>query len=438
MSYLLSLFAEHAYLILFLGIFLELMALPISGELLMSYAGYFAYQGQISYLLALLIVLVAGGTGCLLTYWIGKAGGYRLIEKYGRYIHLGPERYEKVSSWFERSGSKLIVFAYFIPGVRHFTGYVSGISRLPLRKFIIPSYIGAFLWGACFVTLGKVLGPKWKVFHEAAGKYMVMLLILLVCLIAAFVIYRFYRKQIKNLLSRFLQRIRSKVKHLRAAELMLIGLTLALIGWISLMLGLAQDYLFDDFSEFDSVTTYVVQKAFDLPGVHAFLISQSPILAAGVAVITFISIWIKKRNRLLEYMLLVASTGGVWLFHDVIRDCFSVLQTFGFARNFHSADFPDAQAMQVIAIYGACCYLLVRHVRQRAAQLFVPFFGLVLLVGMAVSRIATTSVLPSDIAGGYVYGGVWIFFNFMLFEMLRLILSEGAADKQLQKRIEAD
>ncbi|WP_260871724.1 DedA family protein [Bacillus sp. X1(2014)] len=81
MSYLISLFEQHSYLILFLGIFLELMALPISGEFLMSYAGYFVFQGKMNYLFALLTFFISGGAGITVTYWIGRAGGYKLIEK---------------------------------------------------------------------------------------------------------------------------------------------------------------------------------------------------------------------------------------------------------------------------------------------------------------------------------------------------------------------
>src|SRR3954452_5339652 len=177
MSYLITLFEQHSYLILFLGIFLELMALPISGEFLMSYAGYFVFQGKMNYLLALLTVFLSGGAGITVPYWIGKAGGFKLIEKYGKYIHLGPERYKKIAVWFERSGSKLLIFAYFIPGIRHFTGYISGISRMPFRKFIIPAYLGSFLWGICFITLGTELGPRWQVFHQAARRYFIIFII---------------------------------------------------------------------------------------------------------------------------------------------------------------------------------------------------------------------------------------------------------------------
>jgi membrane protein DedA with SNARE-associated domain len=72
MSHLITLFEQHSYLILFTGIFLELLALPISGEFLMSYAGYFVFQGKMNYTLALLTVFVSGGAGITATYWIGS------------------------------------------------------------------------------------------------------------------------------------------------------------------------------------------------------------------------------------------------------------------------------------------------------------------------------------------------------------------------------
>ncbi|MFJ6265794.1 hypothetical protein ACIQGW_12395 [Lysinibacillus xylanilyticus] len=44
--------------------------------------------------------------GITLTYWIGKAGGYKLIERYGKYVHLGPERYKKTVIDGERMSMK--------------------------------------------------------------------------------------------------------------------------------------------------------------------------------------------------------------------------------------------------------------------------------------------------------------------------------------------
>lgn len=424
MSYLLSLFAQHSYLILFIGIFLELMALPISGEVLMSYAGYFVYQGKMNYILALLTVFLSAGAGITVTYWIGKAGGYKLIEKYGKYIHLGPERYKKIAAWFERSGSKLLIFAYFIPGIRHFTGYVSGISRMPFRKFIIPAYTGVFLWGICFITLGKVLGPEWKAFNEAASKYLVIFLIVLALLLVGFLVYRFYKNQIKDFFIGLMQRLSTRLKTIRATEVFLISLTLVLIGMVSLMLGMAQDYLYSEFTQFNQITEYMVHSVVYMSWMEGFLVFQQPFALGSIIVLTVISIWVKKKNRVLEYLLLIVSIFGVIPFRASIMEVFSFLRKFGFVDKFHSSNFPDLNAIIMVVIYGTCLFLLVRHSDKIYLTIVVTLFGLVILMGLAIVNITLTNVLPSDLVGGYVYGGVWIFFNFLLFEMFRLVLEK--------------
>jgi membrane protein DedA with SNARE-associated domain len=426
MTYLVSLFEQHSYLILFLGIFLELMALPISGEFLMSYAGYFVFQGKMNYILALLTVFAAGGAGITVTYWIGKAGGYKLIEKYGKYIHLGPERYAKTADWFERSGSKLLLFAYFIPGVRHFTGYISGISRMPFRKFFIPAYIGSFIWGVCFITLGKVLGPKWQVFHQAASKYFVIIAVSLAILIIAILLFRFYKNQLKTLFTQLLRWLVNRLQTIRKTEVFLIVLTLVLIGLVSLMLGMAQDYLFDEFTKFNEITKYVVQSVIYQGWMKGFLSVQSPYVFIAIIGLTAIFIWKKGGNRLLEYLLLIVSIAGARLFNTSIQQIFFYLQSIGFFGKFHSTNFPDFSATLSIIVFGSCIFLLVRHSKSIFLQITLPSFALVLLLGLTVARIALSEVFASDIMGGYVYGSVWIFFNFLFFEMLRLVVQKDS------------
>lgn len=424
MSYLINLFAEHSYLILFVGIFLELMALPISGEFLMSYAGYFVFQGKMNYILALLTVFLSAGAGITVTYWIGRAGGYKLIERYGKYIHLGPERYKKISFWFERSGNKLLIFAYFIPGVRHFTGYVSGISRISFRKFIIPAYSGAFLWGICFITLGKVLGPEWENFHQAASKYLVIFLIVLAVLLAGFLVYRFYKNQIKNFFIRLITRLLYRMKTIRATEIFLIVLSLTLIGMVSLMLGISQDYLYSEFTKFNEISEYMVHSVVYTNWMKGILVFDQFFALGSIILLTIIRIWIKGINRMLEYLLLIVSISGAIPFRASIMEAFSFLRKFGFEERFHSSNFPDLNSIILLVIYGTCLFILVRHSKKSFLMIVVLLFGLFLLMGLAIVNIELSNTLPSDIVGGYVYGGVWTFFNFLLFEMLRLVLEK--------------
>jgi membrane protein DedA with SNARE-associated domain len=424
MSHLLTLFEQHMYLILFLGILLELMAVPISGELLMSYAGYFVYQGKMNYALALLTAFISAGIGITATYWIGRAGGYKIIEKYGKYIHFGPEKYKKTAAWFERSGSKMLVFAYFITGVRHFTGYISGISRMPFPKFVILAYTGAFLWGACFISLGRELGPHWKDFNKFASKYLIFFIIALAVLIVCFWAYRSYKNQIKDFFIRLIKWLIYRLKTIRATEIFLIFLTLVLIGMVILMLGLAQDYLYNDFTQFNKITKYMVDSVVYMSWMKDFLFFQSPYAFGVIIAITIIYIWRKSRNKGLEFLLLLVSILGAKLFHDSIKEIFSYFRSFGFKGEYHSANFPDLNATILIIIYGTCLFLLARHSKKNFMPISALILALVLLLGLAITNIALNNVLPSDLVGGYVYGGVWIFFNFLLFEMLRLVLQK--------------
>ena len=55
---------------------------------------------------------------------------------------MGPDRLEKMSNWFENCGNKLLLIAYFIPGVRHFTPVIfSGITHISFRTLAIYAYI---------------------------------------------------------------------------------------------------------------------------------------------------------------------------------------------------------------------------------------------------------------------------------------------------------
>ncbi|MGX9135074.1 hypothetical protein ACWV26_12000 [Rummeliibacillus sp. JY-2-4R] len=76
-------------------------------------------------------------------------------------------------------------------------------------------------------------------------------------------------------------------------------------------------------------------------------------------------------------------------------------------------------------------FLLIRHSKNKFLSISVSLIGLLILVGLTVTNIASNHLLPSDVMGGYVYGSVWIFFNFLLFEMLRILLDQYRIEDEL-------
>lgn len=420
MTYFLSLFEQHSYLILFAVIALELIALPISAEFFMSYAGFFIYEGKMNYFLAIIITALAAIIAVSFTYWVGRIGGYRLIEKYGKYIHLGPERYDKMARWMETSGSKLLLVAYFIPGLRHVTGYISGTSNMPFRKFAIPAYIGAFLWGFAFLTLGKLLGPRWNDFHKLASHYFIFIVIGIALLLVLLFIYRFYKEPLKAFFLRGIQKMVPRLRTIRATEVFFIVLTGAFIGLTVLMLGLAQDYWHDEFASFNEITLYVFNSLFGDEW-HTFfsivLALQSYWLLGALVLLCAVIIRKKDENRFIEYAMLSVTVFGFFIYQPVIQQLLYHVPFLGH----HSIDFPDFHAGFIIIVYGMLIFLLIRHDSQTRWQISAPFIGLALVLLLAVAIITLNKMTPSDIVGSYVYAGVWLFFNLLMFEIIRLL-----------------
>lgn len=157
---------QYGYVVLFLVVLLEMIALPVSGQTVMAYCGFLAWQERLDWVACIVIAGIGASLGMSFAYWIGYKLGGPFFNRYGSYIHLKPDKMEETSRWMERYGNFSIVFAYYIPGVRHITGYLSGITKMPFGRFALSAYTGAFIWGTVFVSLGGLLGQEWKHFYK--------------------------------------------------------------------------------------------------------------------------------------------------------------------------------------------------------------------------------------------------------------------------------
>ena len=109
--------------------------------------------------------------GITLSYVLGLKFSREVIFRYGKYLRITPKHVEDVTRWFYRFGLWLLSAGYFIPGVRHFTALVAGMSRLSVRRFAAFAYPGAAVWVATFLTLGYIFGDGWEHTSEVVHRY---------------------------------------------------------------------------------------------------------------------------------------------------------------------------------------------------------------------------------------------------------------------------
>ncbi|PQP83465.1 DedA family protein [Paenibacillus sp. PCH8] len=187
------LFGSYGYSVLFFGLLLEFIALPFPGETTMAYGGYLSYTGKLNFSVLLILAFLGTTIGMTITYFIGAKAGLPFIMRYGKWFLLKQDKLDKTQKWFAKYGNGLIFIGYFIPGVRHFTGYFAGIAAVPFRKFALYAYSGALFWVVLFLGIGKIFGPQWNAVFHLAHQYAAYIVAGIGLLLIAAVLYR-YRK----------------------------------------------------------------------------------------------------------------------------------------------------------------------------------------------------------------------------------------------------
>lgn len=162
MEWMRQLFEQYGDMVLFAGLFLESLAVPFPGELAMAFGGYMSSLGKMPVLQVMILSYLGAIIGTTLTYVLGAKLGAPFFEKYGKYMLMHPKRIARIRCWMERYGSGVVLISHFIPGFRHFTGYVSGITGFRFRTFLLFNHTGAGAWVACYVLLGKWLGNRME------------------------------------------------------------------------------------------------------------------------------------------------------------------------------------------------------------------------------------------------------------------------------------
>ena len=182
---------------IFFLMMLESMIVPVPSEFVMPFAGFLVAQGTFSFLLVIIASTLGSITGSLIFYYIGKTGGHRLVEKYGKYVLVDAEDIRKTEEWFQKRGDLTVFLARLIPVVRHLISFIAGIGKMNVKKFSFYTVVGAAIWNAILTYIGYMLGQHWKEVSQYLEQLDIIIVIVLVigCLYFA---YRHITRKRKN------------------------------------------------------------------------------------------------------------------------------------------------------------------------------------------------------------------------------------------------
>ncbi|MBA3880322.1 MAG: alkaline phosphatase [Sphingobium sp.] len=172
---------------------IESACIPLPSEIIMPFAGYLVYKGQMNLYLAATAGAIGCNLGSIVAYEVGKRGGRPLLLRYGKWVLIGEGEIEAADRFFARFGNMAVLIGRLLPAIRSFIAFPAGVARMPLVPFHIYTFVGSWPWCFGLAWLGMVLGEKWDsdprvkaAFHSADA----LIGVLLVAAVAWFVWHR--------------------------------------------------------------------------------------------------------------------------------------------------------------------------------------------------------------------------------------------------------
>ena len=177
-----SLVLAHGYLVVFAAVALDCAALPIPGELLLLTIGGLAVQGRLEPTWAVCVATAGVIIADSVSYWIGRLGGHRVIERVGFGRRWTP-------------GTTTLIFGRFLIGARVVVAPLAGARRLPFGHFVLCDALGGAMWAAAYVLIGYGAGANLAALQQHWASATTALQIVLAGVIAAFVSVRCFQSR---------------------------------------------------------------------------------------------------------------------------------------------------------------------------------------------------------------------------------------------------
>lgn len=145
--------------------------------------------------LAALISLM-GIFGNMLGYWVGSKSGSYLFKREDSFFFKKKYLFQS-KDFFDKYGTKAIVFARFLPIVRTFAPVVAGIVEMDKKKFMFYNILGSVLWSFTMTFAGHYLYELFKnEFGIDLKHYIEFIVIGIIAITTIPVLWKLFKKRV--------------------------------------------------------------------------------------------------------------------------------------------------------------------------------------------------------------------------------------------------
>jgi len=202
----------------------------------------------------------------------------------------------------------------------------------------------------------------------------------------------------------------------------LIALIVVIAG-INLFIELTDELTTDSLTVFDqNITDYVISyRSSALTNYFIFATHVGDIYGYLVVLVSsvLLSLLVFKRWKYVAQITIVLALSAV---SNMILKRFIDRARPGIEHlvSVETLSYPSGHAMSAMAFYGFIIYLFYRFKMNLFLKATIMLLLFLLILSIGISRIYLGVHYPSDIAGGFIAGFIWVVFCVILFDLIEL------------------
>ena len=119
------------YIVAFALVFLQSAGLPLpSLTFVMLASGLAAQGGDIGFWPVYVVTIVGGALGGMAGHALGNSGGRAVLDRYGQFLWLTPDRIARGEKLYQKHGDKAVLIGRYLPILPFMGGVLGGVRDI--------------------------------------------------------------------------------------------------------------------------------------------------------------------------------------------------------------------------------------------------------------------------------------------------------------------
>ncbi len=400
---------------------LAFIGLLVPGAALMLAAGALVGAGLMGFWSTFAWAVGGAVVGDGISYWLGHRFRDRL--RLVALLRRHPEWLARGGAFFRRHGGKSILLARFVGPVRPVIPVVAGMLGMAPVRFYLYNGLSALIWAPAHLLPGMAVGASLVLAGHVATRLAVMfgLLVVSIWLIVwlAHLSYRRLQPQLSHWAIRAMTWGRAHPRYTwfvvdlldpaRPAARALIAWLMLLIGSAWLFLGVLEDVLTRDPLVYAGQAMYHLLQHWRTPLGDEVMVVLTELgdAAVTIPVAAAVLVWLLGRRAWRDALYWVSAVGFGALAVVIIKLALKLPRPLPLYSGAEAYSFPSSHAILSTVVYGLLAVFAAPAFGARWR--WIPYATAVLLiVGIAFSRLYLGAHWLADVTAGVALGTVWI------------------------------